>query len=110
MKKITIALMIIAVVFGLVALAYAQGCCPSEGGGGSSSGDSSSSTGLIKARCPVMGCLIADVDFAPAQSEYNGKTYYFCCDECKTKFDGNPEKYLHKKAKIAKTPAKHHKK
>ncbi|MBI5124893.1 MAG: efflux RND transporter periplasmic adaptor subunit, partial [Planctomycetes bacterium] len=25
---------------------------------------------------------------------YQGKTYYFCCDECKRKFKKNPDKYL----------------
>lgn len=30
---------------------------------------------------------------APAKSEYNGKTYYFCAEGCKHKFDENPEKY-----------------
>ena len=31
---------------------------------------------------------------APAKSEYNGKTYYFCAPSCKRKFDAEPEKYL----------------
>ena len=30
---------------------------------------------------------------AAATSEYNGKTYYFCAQICKTKFDKNPEQY-----------------
>ena len=30
---------------------------------------------------------------AAATSEYNGKTYYFCAQVCKTKFDKNPEQY-----------------
>jgi YHS domain-containing protein len=33
---------------------------------------------------------------APAKSEYEGKTYYFCAPGCKKEFDGNPEKYTHK--------------
>ncbi|MBN2545820.1 MAG: YHS domain-containing protein [Spirochaetes bacterium] len=28
------------------------------------------------------------------ESSYNGKTYYFCADSCKEKFDNNPEKYI----------------
>jgi YHS domain-containing protein len=98
MKKILTIITVIAAVLALAAIGYAQGCCPSEGGGSSSSSDSGS-TATVRVRCPVMGCLISDVDFAPAQSEYNGKTYYFCCEECKTKFDNNPQKYLNKKAK-----------
>lgn len=43
--------------------------------------------------CPVMGTEIPDVTRAAASSEYNGKTYYFCCPGCKAAFDKNPEKY-----------------
>lgn len=32
---------------------------------------------------------------APAKSEYQGKTYYFCAPGCKKAFDENPEKYAH---------------
>ena len=28
-----------------------------------------------------------DPQTAPAKSEYQGKTYYFCCPECKPEFD-----------------------
>jgi len=31
---------------------------------------------------------------AAATSEYNGKTYYFCAQVCKERFDQNPEQYL----------------
>lgn len=27
------------------------------------------------------------------KSEYRGKTYYFCSEHCKEKFDQNPVKY-----------------
>jgi Cu+-exporting ATPase len=30
---------------------------------------------------------------AAATSEYNGKTYYFCAQSCKQKFDANPKQY-----------------
>jgi len=33
---------------------------------------------------------------APAQSEYDGKTYYFCAVSCKKKFDANPQQYAGK--------------
>jgi Cu+-exporting ATPase len=33
---------------------------------------------------------------APAKSEYNGKTYYFCALGCKKKFDANPGQYADK--------------
>jgi Cu+-exporting ATPase len=36
------------------------------------------------------------IETAKAQhkSQHGGKTYYFCCDGCKKKFDQSPEKYL----------------
>ena len=45
---------------------------------------------------PVCGM---DVDITRARaagriSEYRGSTYHFCADECKRKFDMNPEQYL----------------
>ena len=30
---------------------------------------------------------------AAGQSQYNGKTYYFCSIACKKKFDANPSQY-----------------
>jgi len=43
-------------------------------------------------------CLVSKEDFtvspASPKVEYNGKTYYFCCAGCDTKFKENPEKYL----------------
>jgi Cu+-exporting ATPase len=34
-----------------------------------------------------------DENKAAGKSEYNGKTYYFCAQVCKTKFDQNPQQY-----------------
>ncbi len=31
---------------------------------------------------------------AAATSEYNGKTYYFCSEVCKAKFDATPGQYV----------------
>src|SRR5579885_983230 len=42
---------------------------------------------------PVCGMTV-DEDRAPAKSEYNGRTYYFCAPGCKRAFDANPEKIL----------------
>ena len=33
---------------------------------------------------------------AAGKSEYNGKTYYFCSNGCKTRFDADPGKYAAK--------------
>ncbi|SHF50157.1 YHS domain-containing protein [Caldanaerobius fijiensis DSM 17918] len=42
---------------------------------------------------PVCGMTV-DEGKAPAKSEYNGKTYYFCSNHCKTEFDKDPAKYV----------------
>lgn len=49
--------------------------------------------------CPVTGTKIASVKAAVGHSTYKGKTYYFCCPECKPKFDKNPSKYVANAAK-----------
>ncbi len=38
--------------------------------------------------------MMVDPKTAPAKSEYNGKTYYFCSPGCKRDFDREPEKYI----------------
>ena len=43
--------------------------------------------------CPVTGEKIASVKDAVGHSTYKGKTYYFCCADCKPQFDKNPAKY-----------------
>ena len=41
----------------------------------------------------VCGMDIAQSD-ATGKSDYNGKTYYFCSQDCKNNFDHSPEKYV----------------
>ena len=50
----------------------------------------------VSAICPVLGTKIPDISKAPAKSVYKGKTYYFCCKICKSKFDKDPGKYIKK--------------
>ena len=40
--------------------------------------------------CPVSGDKIASAKAAKGHSAYKGKTYYFCCSECKPRFDKAP--------------------
>jgi len=41
--------------------------------------------------------LYGAVRAAPrAQSNYEGKDYFFCCKACKKKFDEDPKKYIKK--------------
>lgn len=44
---------------------------------------------------PVCGMQV-DPKTAAGQSEYDGKTYYFCSDHCKKQFDKDPKRYVSK--------------
>ncbi|HUU51893.1 MAG TPA: YHS domain-containing protein [Candidatus Heimdallarchaeota archaeon] len=46
--------------------------------------------------CPVSGKEIKKSE-AKSTYEYEGMTYYFCCDMCKEKFIKDPEKYTQKR-------------
>lgn len=47
----------------------------------------------MKVKDPVCGMEINSEE-AEATSVYNGKTYYFCSQTCKNKFDKDPKKYI----------------
>lgn len=49
--------------------------------------------------CPVTGTKIASANKAYNHEIYKGKTYYFCCPECKPAFDKNPTKVITNAAK-----------
>jgi len=42
--------------------------------------------------CPISGEEFVVTADSP-KSEYNGKTYYFCCPHCKAKFESSPGKF-----------------
>jgi YHS domain-containing protein len=44
---------------------------------------------------PVCGMVVSQ-STAPADCEHEGKTYYFCSDVCREKFEANPDKYISK--------------
>lgn len=44
---------------------------------------------------PVCGMLISRLS-AIAETEYKGKTYYFCAEDCKNAFVAAPESHLRK--------------
>lgn len=45
---------------------------------------------------PVCKMQISAQD-AEAESEYKGRTYYFCSEDCKESFDKDPIRYAEKK-------------
>jgi len=47
---------------------------------------------------PVCG-MDVDPEAPAGQSEYKGKTFYFCGSACKTKFDASPEQFAAKYGK-----------
>ena len=44
--------------------------------------------------CPVTHEKIASIAKAYSKEVYQGKTYYFCCPDCKPQFDKNPAAYV----------------
>ena len=50
-----------------------------------------------KVVCPVSGETML-ISQAKASYEYEGKTYYFCCEACQEKFVKDPAKYIGKNA------------
>jgi YHS domain-containing protein len=42
---------------------------------------------------PVCGMDVNENN-PPAKSTYDGKTYYFCSEECKTDFEEDPEEFI----------------
>jgi YHS domain-containing protein/ssDNA-binding Zn-finger/Zn-ribbon topoisomerase 1 len=49
--------------------------------------------------CPVSGKVIKKSE-AKGSAEYQGKTYYFCCEGCKKEFLKDPEKYAQKQTEM----------
>ncbi len=43
---------------------------------------------------PVCGMQV-DPEKTTLKSEYQGRTYYFCCAGCQKSFDQEPSKYAH---------------
>ncbi|RPJ78202.1 MAG: YHS domain-containing protein [Acidobacteria bacterium] len=51
----------------------------------------------VTVKDPVCGMKI-DPAKAKGKTEHKGKTYYFCSDDCKTKFEKDPAQYADKEA------------
>jgi YHS domain-containing protein len=55
--------------------------------------------GIEQTTCPVMDGNKIDKNVFV---EYKGKKVYFCCADCKAKFEADPEKYIAKLPQFAK--------
>lgn len=47
---------------------------------------------MAQVKDPVCGMTI-DSSAAKGQATYNGKTYYFCSEQCRRQFEQSPEKF-----------------
>lgn len=72
--------------FALAALTLAAASTPTFAHAGHPHAAKSKAAALI---CPVTGTKIASAKAAVGHETYKGKTYYFCCPECKPRFDKN---------------------
>ena len=75
----------------LVALAF--GCATSH----ESAADSGPTANCYVCRYNNdLACLVVHVNDSTPHAEYEGKTYYFCSEDCRKAFLKNPQKYLPK--------------
>ncbi|HEX7296841.1 MAG TPA: YHS domain-containing protein [Pyrinomonadaceae bacterium] len=51
-------------------------------------------------RDPVCGMEVDEQD-AAGRSQHQGQTYYFCSEDCKEKFDQNPQQYAQQRGQGA---------
>ena len=47
---------------------------------------------MTETKCPVCG-MEMDPDDVVSETNYEGKSYYFCSDECRKTWDADPERY-----------------
>lgn len=91
MKKTLMVLIVSAILLGGLQL-YASAQNPAIGN---------------KMLCPISG---KEFICGPENesTEYQGKTYYFCCPMCKPDFEKNPEKYIGEESKESKESHEEH--
>ncbi|MCE9582577.1 MAG: YHS domain-containing protein [Planctomycetes bacterium] len=74
-------------LLSLAALLFAAGCASTQRHDGPT------------AECPVCvcnhdeECRVVDIKTDTPQTEWDGRTWYFCSDECREAFRKEPEKY-----------------
>ena len=47
---------------------------------------------MMEQKCPVCGMEL-ESDEVASETNYEGKSYYFCSDECRKRWDADPERY-----------------
>jgi len=97
LRKIVLLAMVVVIGFGLL------GCKKKEQPASSSPAEpnatASAVTEVEQTTCAVMDGMKIDKNVF---TEYKGKKVYFCCTDCKAKFEADPEKYIAKLPQFAK--------
>jgi len=91
-EKKNLVMMSLVAALLLVAVLAIQGCKKSEPAAPPETAEKAASVAIVQTTCPVMGMPINKEIF----TEYQGKKVYFCCPECKPKFEKDPQKYIAK--------------
>src|SRR5262249_42054659 len=66
---------------------------------GCAAGSTSLKADSARAECPVcrenadLACLMVRITDSTPRVEYQGRTYYFCSEECRAAFEKQPAKY-----------------
>lgn len=92
-KSFSNLLLSLIVSLTIVTYAFACGCCGKQNNNSAEVQQAPEQLIVEKVQCPVMTNWILPSEAANS-TEYNGKTYYFCCGGCKEKFLVEPEKYI----------------
>jgi YHS domain-containing protein len=69
--------------------------CAADGSGAVASGGPHAEC-LVCKKNADLACVDVSVNSRTPTYMYNGQSYYFCSDECRGKFEKNPEAYLKK--------------
>ena len=98
----------VALLAAPLAFAYAGGCASSNQSNSPTTTPSPATAGAVaaagsatdcRAECLVckenadLACVDVKVKGDTPRAEYNGKSYYFCSDDCRREFLKHPEKY-----------------
>ena len=93
--------LLLSLIISLTVVTYAIACgcgCMGDNCGASNTPPTQVQQTEEKVQCPVMKNWILASEAADS-TEYNSKTYYFCCGGCKEQFLKNPDQYINSETK-----------
>jgi len=86
----------VLISIAVLLLAGVAGCASGNGQASAGNGPAMMSNHAECAVCKKnadLACVDVAVDDKTPRTEYQGKTYYFCSDDCRKDFAKNPAKY-----------------